>query len=280
MDRNTYREQSRRTWGEMASGWEDRRAWLMRTTQPVSDWLLENLDPQLGQTVLEIACGTGDLGFLVAERLGADGRLVSTDFAAEMVDVARRQSESRGLTNVEHRVLDAERMDLGDDSVDGVLCRFGYMLMADPAAALRETSRVLRDGGRLAFAVWRSPEKNPWSSLPGMTLVQRGHMPVPGPDAPGIFAMADPDRIHEMVTGAGFSEPEVAEIAFDFTFQDFDDMWDMLVRLTGPLADVLNALPEDERAATRDAIQANVASYRSNDGSYCFPASAWCVLAQ
>ena len=55
-------------------------------------------------------------------------------------------------------MLDAEQMDLDDDSVDAAVCRWGYMLMADPAAALRETRRVLRDGGALAFAVWAAPE--------------------------------------------------------------------------------------------------------------------------
>ena len=84
-----------------------------------------------------------------------------------MVDVARRNGEARGLSNVEYRVLDAERMDLDDDSVDGVVCRWGYMLMADPAAALGETRRVLRDGGPLAFAVWMTPDRNPWAAVPG-----------------------------------------------------------------------------------------------------------------
>ena len=91
-----------------------------------------------------------------------------------MVEAARRNGEARGLGNVEYRVLDAERMDLDDDSVDGVLSPWGYMLMADPAAALSETRRVLRDGGTLAFAVWQTPDRNPWAAVPGMTLVQRG----------------------------------------------------------------------------------------------------------
>ena len=69
MDRDSYREQSRQTWSEMAPGWEDRRAWLMNMTEPVSDWLLDKVDPQPSQTILEIAAGTGDLGFRVAERL-------------------------------------------------------------------------------------------------------------------------------------------------------------------------------------------------------------------
>jgi len=280
MDRDTYSKQSRDTWGEMARGWEDRREWLMAMTQPVSDWLLDKLDPQAGQTVLEIAAGTGDLGFCIAERIGQLGRVVSTDFAREMVDVARRQGEARGLTNVEYRVLDAESMDIDDDTVDGVVCRFAYMLMADPVVALMETRRVLRRGGPLAFAVWRAAEANPWGAVPGMTLVQRGHMPAPEPGGPGIFALADPDRIRELVTGAGFGEPELQEITLEFPFRDFDDVWDFLIRLAGPLAQVINALPEDERTATRAAIMADSAPYRKEDGSYTFPASAWCVLAR
>jgi len=69
------------------------------------------------------------------------------------------------------------------------------MLMADPATALKETRRVLRDAGRLAFAVWTTPERNPWASMPAMTLVERGHLPPPVTGTPGIFAMGDPSRI-------------------------------------------------------------------------------------
>ena len=280
IDRDTYRKQSLDTWAEMASGWEDRREWLMDMTEPVSAWLLDKADPQPGQTILEIAAGTGDLGLRVAERVGQQGRVISTDFAPEMVDVARRQGESRGTTNVDYRVLDAERMDLDDDSVDGVLCRFGYMLMADPAAALIQTRRVLRGGGPLAFAVWGTAAANPWAAVPGMILVQRGHMPAPEPGAPGIFALAEPDRIRELVTGAGFGEPEVVEVALEFPFRDFDDIWDFLIRLAGPLALVINALPQDERGATRAEIMENAASYHNEDGSYTFPASPWCVLTR
>ncbi len=119
IDLDAYREQSLETWGQMAPGWQDRRDWMMGITGRVNDWLAQKADPQPGQTVLDIAAGTGDLGFAVAERVGQEGRVISTDFAPEMVDVARRFGEARGLENVEYRVLDAERMDLDDDSVDG-----------------------------------------------------------------------------------------------------------------------------------------------------------------
>jgi ubiquinone/menaquinone biosynthesis C-methylase UbiE len=280
MEMDTYREESLQTWGEMAPGWEDRREWLMGITGRVNEWLADQVDPRPGQTVLDIAAGTGDLGFLIAERLGGDGRVISTDFAPEMLDVARRNGESRGVSNVDFRVLDAERMDLDDDSVDSAVCRWGYMLMADPGAALKETRRVLRDGGPLAFAVWRTPDHNPWAAIPGMTLVQRGHIPPPEPGAPGIFGLGDSDRVRQLVTGAGFDEPELEEIAFEFRYADADDAWDALISLAGPLARVVKALPDDERQATKHAMLDAEEQFRNEDGSYTIPAATWGVVAR
>jgi ubiquinone/menaquinone biosynthesis C-methylase UbiE len=280
IDLDQYRRQSRETWGEVASGWERRRPWMMEITARVNEWLANHADPQAGQTVLDIAAGPGDLGLAIAERVGDSGHVIATDFAAEMVEVARRNGESRGLTNVEYRVLDAEHMDLEDASVDAAVCRWGYMLMADPGGALAETRRVLRPGGPLCFAVWRTPDLNPWAAVPAMTLVQRGHMPPPEPGAPGIFSLGDPDRVRELVAGAGFGEPEIDDISFEYRYADFDDFWDALVSLAGPLARVANALPEEERQATREAIEDNVASFRHADGSYAVPASTWGVAVR
>ncbi len=277
MDLQTYRETSLETWDEMAPGWEDRREWMLATTGALNDWLVERVDPQPGQTILDVAAGTGDLGFAAAKRVGDDGRLICTDFAPAMIEAARRNGERLGLSNVEYRVLDAERMDLDDDSVDGVLSRWSYMLMADPAAALAETRRVLRDGGTLAFAVWQTPDRNPWAALPGMTLVQRGHMPAPEPGAPGIFAMGEADRVRELVTGAGFREPQIDELSFEWHYAAAD-LWDTLTRLAGPLARVIKELPEDERASTRVAIEESLADYRHGD-ELVVPAACWGVVA-
>ncbi|HEX7244125.1 MAG TPA: methyltransferase domain-containing protein [Solirubrobacterales bacterium] len=279
-DLDAYREQSLQTWGEMARGWEEHNEWMTDSTSAVNEWIVARAAPQAGQTILDVAAGPGDLGFRVAEQVGPEGTVLSTDFAPEMVEAARRIAASRGLGNVEFKVLNAERMDLDDDSVDGVVCRWGYMLMADPAAALRETRRVLRDGGPLALAVWAAPDRNPWAALPAMTLVQLGHVPPPEPGAPGIFAMADPELIRSLVAGAGFVEPEIEEIAFEFLYDDFDEVWAVLIEIAGPIARVLNSLPDDERQAARDAIEAAVAPFRAEDGSYSMPALCWGAVAR
>ena len=140
MDLQEYRETSLQTWDEMASGWEERREWHARDHR--GDQRVDRRPGRsaAGQTILDVAAGTGDLGFAAAERVGDEGGVICTDFAPEMIEAARRNGAARGLENVEYRVLDAEKMDLADDSVDGVVSRWSYMLMADPAAALSETN--------------------------------------------------------------------------------------------------------------------------------------------
>jgi SAM-dependent methyltransferase len=277
MDLDTYRQASRQTWDEMSTGWEERRDWLIEMTGSVNAWIIDQVDPQPGQTILDIAAGTGDLGFAAAERVGDGGRVITTDFAPDMLDAARRNGEARGLSNVEYQVMDAERMPLGDDSVDGVVCRFGYMLMADPLAALKETRRVLRDGGTLGFAVWQTPDRNMWAAIPAMTLVQRGHMPPPEPGAPGIFALGDRGRLEEVVTGAGLDVSRIEEITFEWRY-GAGDVWDTINKLAGPIAAAIKELSAQEQQETREAIEAAMEEYRDGD-DLVVPAATWGVVA-
>jgi len=171
---------------KIAPTWEKRRAEIEEVAAPVRQWMLRELDPQQGDTVLELAAGVGDTGFEAAEIIGGSGRLITSDLSPAMLDAARRRGAELGLGNVDYRVINAEHIPLDDDSVDGVLCRFGYMLMPDPAAAFAETRRVLRPAGRVALAVWAAMERNPWIAIAGISLGQRGHIPPPPPPpAPG-----------------------------------------------------------------------------------------------
>jgi ubiquinone/menaquinone biosynthesis C-methylase UbiE len=258
IDLDEYRKASHESWDRFAGNWEEERDFLLSATGEVSDRLVERLDPKPGDTVLDIAAGTGDLGFMVAERLGDEGKLISTDFAPSMVEVAKRAGQERGVTNVEYRVLDAERMDLDDSSVDGVICRWGYMLMADPAAALAETRRVLRDGGRLSFTVWAAPDRNEWAAIPGMTMVELGHMPPPEPGDPGIFAMGDPNRIRSLVTGAGFGDPQIEEVAVSWPYSDPDEHWEKTLKLAAPIAEAFGKLSGEDQEQVKSTVRERV----------------------
>jgi SAM-dependent methyltransferase len=139
-----------------------------------------------------------------------------------------------------------------------VLCRFGYMLMADPAAALGETRRVLRESGRLGFAVWAQPDQNLWALIPGAVLVERGVMPAPEPGAPGIFAMGDPERIRALVGDAGFGEPEIEQVEIAWPYDDADAHWELTLKLAGPLAEAIERLGDDERDSIRKQVRSRI----------------------
>ncbi len=212
LDAEQYRRTSHHVWEAMAPGWERWRAQLANALTPVREWLIQELAPRSGATLLEIGAGTGETGFEAAARVG-DGRLISTDFSRDMVGVARRRGTELGLTNVDYRVIDVESIELHTGTVDGVLCQSTYMLVADPAAALAETRRVLRPGGRLALSV----------SIGARILVERGHIPPPEPEAPGVFRLASEGRTEALLDRAGFGSVRTEQVPLRFAFRDLAD---------------------------------------------------------
>ena len=273
VDPDEYKRTALENWQTIASGWERRRAEIEKTTGPVTEWMVRALDPRPGDTVLELAAGPGDTGFAAAARLGEEGRLISSDFSSAMVEVARRRAAELGLRNVEHRQLDAEDIPLEDDSVDGVLCRFGYMLMPDPEAAVAETRRVLRPGGRLALAVWSTGRRNPWVTIAGRILVELGHAPPPEPDAPGPFVLGEDGRLHDLLEGGGFVDVHIEEVPLLMRYDDVDDFIAASRETSGMLARIWADVSEAERKAIATRLAEDFAPFAVEDG-YELPAVA------
>lgn len=273
-----YRQRSYELWQQMAGRWERGRAVLWEATRPVSEWLVDRLAPRQGETILELAAGAGETGCLAAGRLGDHGRLISSDFAPEMVEAARRVADELGITNADFRVLDAERLKLDDACVDGAICRFGYMLMADPARALRETRRVIKGGGRLVFSVFGEPGRNPWMTVARGVMAERGHLSPRDPAEPGIFSLSDPDTVQRLVTEAGFAHNELEEAEIDFRFDDGDSLWAYVSELQGPIALAIARLDDEERRAVRAALEERYAGFGEN-GGYRLPGLVLNVLA-
>jgi SAM-dependent methyltransferase len=263
----------------LAPTWERRREDVERASAPIREWMLRELGPREGDTVLELAAGIGETGFRAAAVVGEHGRLITTDFSPTMLDAARRRGAELRVRNVDYKVLDAERIELDADSVDGVLCRFGYMLMAHPAVALAETRRVLRPGGRLALANWGAPERNPFFGIIGMSLGLRGHVPpLEPPPAPGPFSLASPERTTALLEGAGFGEVRTQEVPVRFVLRDVDEYLSMIADTAGPVALALRALPATERAAVKADVEETFPHF-AVDERYELPGVALCAVA-
>lgn len=262
----------------IAPTWERRRAEVEEASAPVREWMIRELAPHPGDTVLELAAGIGDTGFEAAVMVGEEGHVITSDFSPAMLAAALRRGTELGLSNVEYRILDAEHIDLDADSVDGVLCRFGYMLMADPAAAFAETRRVLRPGHRVALAVWGAPERNPLFGAIALALIESGHLDAPDPNAPGPHALASPERVTELLSGAGFAETRAEEVAVCFAVPDINEYVRLMADTAGPIALALQALSGTERKAVTAACEPVLGPFRLA-GGYEIPGITVCAVA-
>jgi len=271
-----FRTTSRSRWGDQAPGWETRRDAMRTTTMPVSSWMIDALDPQPGHNLLELAAGVGDTGLLAAELIAPAGTLICSDFSPEMLATAQRRAEELGVENVRFKQIDAESsIDLDAASLDGVLCRWGYMLMADPETALRETRRVLKPGARVSLAVWSGPEHNPWSVLPNQAMNDRGIGMQADPDAPSQFTWAREGLVAENLEAAGFTEHHVELLEFTIDYASVDDWWDSQSDLSSRFAAALREAAEEDLAAVRAAVEQHAERFATTEGSLRIPACTW-----
>jgi SAM-dependent methyltransferase len=275
-----FREESRKRWGDQAAGWEAQRDLVRTATMPVSAWMIDAIDPQPGQTILELAAGTGDTGLLAAELIEPGGTLISSDFSPEMLAAARRRADELGVGNVRFKQIDAETsIDVEAASIDGVLCRWGYMLMADPETALRQTRRVLKPGARLALAAWTGPEDNLWSVLPMRELVERGAIEPPDPTSPGPFSWGEEGLIARQLEAAGFTEHHVEPLGFTIDYSSAADWWEAQSALSARLTDALKRTSDEVVADVRAALERHAERFAADDGTLRIPARTWVAWA-
>jgi SAM-dependent methyltransferase len=278
-DPDEQRAATRDMWERAAAGWGDRADQLRDWGMPVSVAMVDALALQPGENVLELAAGPGDTGFMAAELVAPGGSLLSSDGAEAMVDVARTRASQAGLSNVEFKLLDLEWIDLPTASVDAVLCRWGIMLTVDPEAAAREIRRVLRPGGRAAFAVWDKRENNPWATIPSRALLELGHVEPPDPNAPGPFALAGDGQLRELLESAGFQDVTVRPVEVPRRYDRVEEFIEDTMQMSPSFSGIAAELDDGQRAQVLERIREGAAQFADDRGRVVLPGVSLVALA-
>ncbi|HVY04598.1 MAG TPA: class I SAM-dependent methyltransferase [Burkholderiales bacterium] len=264
------------SWSSVSPGWRKHDKRLTQSFDVVSTALLDRAGIQAGQSVLDVACGTGEPAIPAAKRVGSRGKVLATDFVPGMVEFAKEKARAQSLSNIEFTVTDGELLDLPQNAFDAGTMRWGLMFMPDPLACLRRILAALKPGAIFATATWASPDKNPWASVPLAVMKGFMELPAPVPGQTGIFAFGDPERLKATMRDAGFRDVgvEALEVLWSGPATG-KEYFGEVIEMAGPLATLYGRLPEDKKRAYADEVAAQAERQSVRKPGVALPGVTW-----
>jgi ubiquinone/menaquinone biosynthesis C-methylase UbiE len=244
-----YKASQKQDWSNVAAGWKKWWQTMEQSAKPASERLVELAEIRPSHHVLDVATGIGEPAMTAARRVGPTGKVTATDQAPQMLAIARERAAELGLTNLEFRESDAEALDFPAQSFDAILCRWGLMFLPDLAGALTRMHRLLKQGGRLAAAVWATPPKVPFISVATGTVRQQLQIPPPPPDALGPFSLADVTVLERALKQAGFTGVRSEPLALTFEWASAEHYTNFQQDIAAPIVALLAKESAERRAA-------------------------------
>jgi len=266
------------SWSENAKYWIQYSDTIRAMFTPLTAAMIEHAKIVEGQTVLDVAGGSGEPGLTIAEKVGPGGSVTCTDAVAEMVEAARHEATRRGLTNVQFHQCSADSLPFPDNAFDATVCRLGIMFVPDPLAAVREMLRVTKPGGKLALAVWHKSEINPFCYIVTNVMAQHVTSP-PDPDAPNAFRFAETGKLADVLSQAGASDVQEREVRFNIEAPiSPSQFWTMRSQTSDTLREKLAKLSTAEQAQIANEVQQGVKEFFPHN-QMNFPAQMILVTA-
>ena len=241
--------------------------------------LLEHCHITPGETILDVGCGGGITSLALAEQTGPTGKVLGIDVSAIILDVAKKRGKD--VKNIEFKLGDAGRDDLGEGTFDLVTSRFGLMFFDRPVEAFRNLRRMLKPDGRMVFICWRTFAENPWMAEPAAAVFSvippPENPPAPEPDDPGPFSLGERERLRFVLEKAGLRDITLAALDTEMNLGDMDEAVYMASQI-GPAARAIGDATEEKRTAAENAIQKMLDQYQTADG-VILSGACWMVSA-
>ena len=272
------RDQQKQSWNKFSAGWKKWDELVMDFLKPMGDEIIRLLNPQKTDVILDVASGTGEPGLTIASKLSG-GKVILTDLADHMLEIARENATSRGIYNIETVTCDVCDLPFPDNTFDAISCRFGFMFFPDMQLAANEMVRVLKPGGKIATSVWNIPEKNFWVTAIMGTINKNMELPPPPPGSPGMFRCAKDGFISEIFSQAGLKNISQTEIFGKLNCKTIDAYWGMQTEVGAPIVAALGKASDDVKEKIKIETYAAL-SQKYPDGNIIIDSSALIIYGE
>jgi ubiquinone/menaquinone biosynthesis C-methylase UbiE len=275
-----YKAGVRREWTAAAAGWQK---WLQTLEAEdagpaVTRVLLEQAHPQLGDVVLDVGSGYGEPGLSAATAVGPDGHVTCLDISGDMLAFAETRSRAAGLSNVSFVEADIEAFELEPVSLDVVLSRATIMYASNPLETLRRLHTALRPGGRLAVAVWATPDKVAFAT-PVVVMIETLGIEPPAA-GPGPFALGADGALEIVVRDAGFTDVVAGTALAVYETASAEACTEWIRDVAPPIAELIADQPASVQQDVWDRVTRAWAPFQGADGAVRLPCTAVCVSAR
>jgi SAM-dependent methyltransferase len=263
--------------GKGGDSWVARQEHTDITLATVTDALLAFAAPRSGERVVDIGCGCGAPTLEFARAVGPSGRVVGLDISGPMLAEGERRASTAGVANVDWRQADPATAAL--DEYDLLTSAFGVMFFGDGVAAFTNMRRGAAPDARMALVCWRTLAENPWMEVPMAAAAQ--HLPPrpkPVPNAPGMFAFADPQHVTQVLTVAGWAPPRFEKLDMVLDIAAGRGLEEAVAQSTqiGALNSWLRNQPAEIVSAAVASLRAALAPY-ADGASVRLPSAMWLI---
>jgi len=272
------RDLQKETWNKFSPGWKKWDELTMDFLKPMGEEIIKLLNLKNDAVVLDVAAGTGEPGLTIASHLNA-GKVISTDLAEGMLEVAQENAKKRGIKNFETLVCDVSELPFADNTFDAVSCRFGFMFFPDMELAIKEMTRVLKPGGKIATAVWYIPEKNFWVTATMGTISKNIEIPPPPPGAPGMFRCAKEGFMSNLFSQAGLKNVSVNEVTGKLNCKTTDVYWSLMNDVAAPVVAALSKVDDALKEKIKNEVYSLV-NQKYPEGSVIIDSSALVIYGE
>jgi ubiquinone/menaquinone biosynthesis C-methylase UbiE len=280
IDSKRWKDEVRQGYDNAAAGWQKCWKTIETATEKVSKRLVELAQIKQGSNVLDIATGLGEPALTAAKQVGKTGKVIALDISSQMLSFAKERARTSGLQDVvEFKEGDVETIDLPSSTFDAALCRWGLMFLPNPKAGLSNIYDSLVKGAHFAAAVWATPEKVPFISVP-MNIVLKETNTLPPPITPGPFSMSDENNLKNVFEESGFIDHVIERINVFSKFDSPDEFTTFTIEHGGPtLRKILARQTNERREQILNAISKGTEKYADSTGKVTFQNEAILTVA-